>query len=167
MGLADSRLKRQRGKPMPVARRSPVRGAPAIDRSPPPEPNSFMQELNEYRIQQLEQEVAALRSLAYVTPEGPSQLTWRERTNQLQTQLAQAAPGALKGLEIRWLTDDHDCETCGSAWAEGAEVYFNGELILSLIPIAACYDGASYSSDDVYRAIFAHLGFTFVEPSSV
>lgn len=66
-------------------------------------------------------------------------------------------------IEIIWLTDDTHCETCGGSWAEGASVKIDGELALSLEPVAACFDGESYSDREVFRRILAHLGHEVVE----
>lgn len=61
-------------------------------------------------------------------------------------------------IEITWLTDETSCETCGSSWAEGATVKIDGEVALSLEPVAACFGGDSYSDREVFRRILAHLG---------
>lgn len=66
-------------------------------------------------------------------------------------------------IHIEWLDDTHDCETCGSSWAEGARVYIDGQLALDLEPCAHCYSGASYQEGDVYRRILAHLGYSVEE----
>lgn len=152
---------KHRRKPLRTSVPGPVVRRPKVIRIPEAvaPSNSFNASLDAYRIQELEREVTRLRSLAYVAPAGPDMLTWQERAAQLETQLALAAPGVARNLDIRWQPDEHDCETCGSSWAEGAEVYLNGTLILSRSPIAACFDAASYSADDIYRAILDHLGF--------
>jgi len=123
----------------------------------------------EYELAQAQREIERLRSLAYVAgaDADPASLTWLERSRQLETQLAQAAPDATKAIAIEWLSDDHDCETCGSSWAEGAVVKLNGEVILNLSPCAHCYDSTSYSQDQVYRAILDHLGYAVAEHAEV
>jgi len=63
-------------------------------------------------------------------------------------------------LKIEWLVDDWDCETCGSDYAEGANVWIDGVLTLELTPIAHCYDGVNYPRTDVYKRILEHLGHT-------
>lgn len=63
-------------------------------------------------------------------------------------------------IRIEPLTDTHDCETCGMSWADGANVYFDGELALELEPHAHCYDGTDYSDKAIYRAILERLGHT-------
>ena len=126
---------------------------------------AFQLSMLEYELSQARAEITRLTQLAYVAgaEADPASLTWLERSRQLETQLAQAAPEAAKGLAIEWLTDDHDCETCGSSWAEGAIVRLNGEVILNMSPCAYCYDSTSYSSDQVYRAILEHLGYAIAE----
>ena len=83
-----------------------------------------------------------------------------QRALELETQLSQAQPNAEKCLEIDWLTDDHDCESCGSAFSQGAEVRLNGKVMLSLLPLAMCFGSESYHEIDIYQAILNHLGFT-------
>jgi hypothetical protein len=62
-------------------------------------------------------------------------------------------------IEIEWIADYFDCETCGGAYADGAVVRMNGEVILELLPEASCYGGTSYEQEDVFKAIFKHLGY--------
>lgn len=71
-----------------------------------------------------------------------------------------APPGAGQGLRvcIDWRTDVHDCDTCGPSYASGAVVTFEGLPDLDLSPSAACYDGASYGRDEVFRKILERLG---------
>ena len=61
-------------------------------------------------------------------------------------------------IRVETLTDDHDCETCGWSYAEGARVYFDDELVLDLQPYAHCYDGTNYSDVAIYQAILEKLG---------
>lgn len=63
-------------------------------------------------------------------------------------------------IDIQWLEDEHDCETCGWTLATGALVYINGELKIELEPIAHCYDSSSWDRDQVYLRIFQALGYT-------
>lgn len=65
-------------------------------------------------------------------------------------------------IRIERLTDDHDCETCGWSMAEGARVYFDGELAIELEPHAHCYDGDDYNDEAIYTAILNKLGHTVV-----
>ena len=67
-------------------------------------------------------------------------------------------------IEIEWTSDTYDdCETCGTTWAEGATVKLNDEIILNLIPEAACYDGDSWSESEVYKKILEKLGYKVTE----
>lgn len=63
-------------------------------------------------------------------------------------------------IEIEWLTDDHDCDTCGTSYAEGARVKIDGVLALDMTPSAHCFGGAHHSDADVFTAILRHLGHT-------
>jgi hypothetical protein len=68
----------------------------------------------------------------------------------------------MKLIEIEWLSDVYDCETCGSDWADGAIVKFDGEVVIDMTPVAHCYDGVSFSQDQVYAAILEKLGHVLV-----
>lgn len=73
-------------------------------------------------------------------------------------------------VEITWLDDSHDCETCGSSCAEGARVSIDGSLVLDLEPVAHCYDGASWERDTILHRILAQLGAHVVvddEPNGI
>lgn len=61
-------------------------------------------------------------------------------------------------IDIEWLSDSCECETCGTSYADGASVTIDGELILDLTPHAHCYDGTDYQPEEVYKLIFKHLG---------
>ena len=61
-------------------------------------------------------------------------------------------------IQIKWLWDEIDCETCGFDSALGAEVRIDGQQRLCLDPRAHCYDGMSYSETDVMLAILRELG---------
>lgn len=63
----------------------------------------------------------------------------------------------MKDIHIAWLTDHHDCETCGSSYAEGARVTVDGVVAFELIPIAHCFGGHHWDEDEVYRQVFALL----------
>ena len=66
-------------------------------------------------------------------------------------------------IKIKWLYDTHQCETCGTSYAEGAEVSFDGQPHLVLPAVAHCYGGENYTQDDVYRRIIEKLGHTVEE----
>lgn len=66
-------------------------------------------------------------------------------------------------VKIEWLSDDMECDTCGSNWAQGAKVWFDNDLVIDNEPIAACFDGADWSETDIYREIIAKLGHAVEE----
>lgn len=68
-------------------------------------------------------------------------------------------------IRIEWLTDSFDCDQagCSGGYSEGARVYFDGELTLDLEPAAACFDGVSYTEEQVFGLILAKLGHNLVE----
>lgn len=66
----------------------------------------------------------------------------------------------LANIKIEWLHDDHDCETCGASYAEGARVTIDGAVALDLQPVAHCFDGKNWQDDDVYKLILEKLGYT-------
>jgi hypothetical protein len=61
-------------------------------------------------------------------------------------------------IRIEWTSDNYDCETCGGSWAEGARVYKDGEVWLDLEPLAHCFGGANYPTNEVYNQILRALG---------
>jgi hypothetical protein len=63
-------------------------------------------------------------------------------------------------IKIEWLTDDADCETCGTSWAEGARVFVDGSIAVDLEPTAYCCGGAHYDEREVFTRILEHLGHT-------
>jgi hypothetical protein len=63
-------------------------------------------------------------------------------------------------IEIQWLSDSYDCETCGRTWAEGAIVKIDGQIAMDLTPYAHCFDGVHCERDDVMVKILEHLGHT-------
>lgn len=63
-------------------------------------------------------------------------------------------------IRIETLHDDHECETCGHSYSEGANVYFDDVLTLELVPHAYCYDGDHYPEDVVLRRVIEALGHT-------
>jgi hypothetical protein len=68
-----------------------------------------------------------------------------------------------KKIEIRWIVDSYDCETCGGSSAEGAIVTLNGEEILRLEPLAHCYNSIEFSQEDVYKKLLETLGYEVTE----
>lgn len=66
----------------------------------------------------------------------------------------------MANIKIDWLHADHDCETCGCSYAEGALVTVDGQPFLELVPVAHCFDGANWQDDEVYKLILEKLGHT-------
>lgn len=62
-------------------------------------------------------------------------------------------------INIEWLSDEHDCETCGSSYSDGAKVTHKGEVIVDMPPIAHCFGGDHHTPEEVYEAIIKHLGY--------
>ena len=63
-------------------------------------------------------------------------------------------------IKIEWLSDWSECDTCGPSYAEGARVYIDDALVIVLEAAAHCFDGSTYESEDVFKAILEHLGHT-------
>lgn len=66
-------------------------------------------------------------------------------------------------ITIEWLSDENNCETCGTDWAQGAIVKLDGVVIHDLQPIAACWDATDYSREDVFRVILEGFGYSIEE----
>lgn len=65
----------------------------------------------------------------------------------------------VKTVSIEWLTDYYnDCETCGSSWADGARVSFDGEVVLECTPSAHCTGGDHWTEAEIYQKIIKLLG---------
>lgn len=127
-----------------------------------PDANALLVSSLKQELEAARQEVEWLRSLAFV-PSGEcsrQNQTWKERAAELAVLLEQSQPHAEKNIEIEWLSDERDCETCGASWAEGAVVRLNGEVVLDLSPVAACFDETSYSPEVVFGQILAMLGYS-------
>lgn len=65
-------------------------------------------------------------------------------------------------VEIEWLGDSYDCETCGYSYAEGARITIDGQVSLELVPRAHCFGGDNYSERDVFERILGQLGHEVV-----
>lgn len=61
-------------------------------------------------------------------------------------------------IEIKTWTDSHDCETCGSSWAEGGIVYVDGKEVLRREPSAYCFGVPSFSESDLLVMALKKLG---------
>lgn len=65
-------------------------------------------------------------------------------------------------IKIQWLSDEHDCDTCGGSYAEGAKITFeDGEL--KFAPSAHCFGGKSWSESEIYKLILQDLGHVIEE----
>lgn len=62
-------------------------------------------------------------------------------------------------IKIEWLSDYSDCDQagCSGGYSEGAIVKCDGTIILELIPVAACFGGESWDSDQVWAKILGKL----------
>lgn len=56
-------------------------------------------------------------------------------------------------FEIVYLQDEHDCETCGTAYASGYQIYYDGDLMVDKTPVASCLGGDEYYNDNPYKDI--------------
>jgi len=65
----------------------------------------------------------------------------------------------MQKIKIEWLSDTYECDTCGTSWAEGAEITMPDGTVSVLPAIAHCYGGESYDSTYVYEAILYKLGY--------
>ena len=63
-------------------------------------------------------------------------------------------------IKIEWLRDEYEYEDCGVSYAEGANVFIDGNPVLDLTPAAHCYNGQSFDQADVLTKILEHLGHT-------
>jgi len=68
-------------------------------------------------------------------------------------------------IRIEWLTDSFDCDQagCSGDWAVGARVYFDGKLAVNLTPVASCFGGTNYETEEVFGCILAKLGHNVSE----
>jgi 5-keto 4-deoxyuronate isomerase len=64
----------------------------------------------------------------------------------------------MKLIEIKTLTDDHDCDTCGTTYASGGIVYIDGRKILEKEPVAHCYGATYYDEADLLVLALAAVG---------
>ena len=64
---------------------------------------------------------------------------------------------------IEYLRDETDCETCGSSYASGYKIYFEGECVVDKTPYAHCYSGADYYEDSPHKDILEHMGVLISE----
>lgn len=46
--------------------------------------------------------------------------------------------------KIKYLVDEHDCDTCGWSSAEGYIIYKDGVVVVDKSPVAHCFGGSDY-----------------------
>ena len=63
-------------------------------------------------------------------------------------------------VRIERTSDMHDCETCGVSYADGAKLYIDDFLYVTLIPVAHCYAGKHWTEEDIMREVIQLLGYT-------
>ena len=61
-------------------------------------------------------------------------------------------------IVINDLSDETDCETCGSSWVTGFEVVVDGEPFGEYTPSVGCISLTSYNYDAVFRDLLEHFG---------
>ena len=66
-------------------------------------------------------------------------------------------------IDIKLMTDDHDCETCGSTWAEGGVVYVDGKEVLRREPVAYCYGTPTFSEHDLLVMALKKIGIQVMD----
>lgn len=64
--------------------------------------------------------------------------------------------------EIKTIHDDYDCETCGASFAEGYQIYREGELVHEMKPVAHCFGGENFTVEDWAAWILCDLGHEIV-----
>ena len=69
-------------------------------------------------------------------------------------------------IEIKWIFDDHDCDTCGNTWSSGAIIKFDGQEVMNLKPVASCFGGTHFDDTEVLRLIIEKLGHTITETNN-
>lgn len=64
-------------------------------------------------------------------------------------------------LNITYTSDEHECDDCGSSYAQGAIVRLDdhAEPFLELIPVAHCFGGTHYEDENIYKDILMKLGY--------
>ena len=62
-------------------------------------------------------------------------------------------------VEIEWVYDEYDCDTCSPSFANGAIVRVDNKVVLEMMPRAHCYSSESYEPEEVYNALLNRFGF--------
>lgn len=66
-------------------------------------------------------------------------------------------------IQIEWLSDYSDCDTCGMNYSDGARVTLDGKELLNLVPHASCYGGDHWDERTVYELILQELGYDVIK----
>jgi hypothetical protein len=62
-------------------------------------------------------------------------------------------------VRIERTSDWHDCVSCGSSHAGGANIYRDGILLSALRPVAHCYFGVHWDEDAIMAEVLRLLGY--------
>jgi len=60
-------------------------------------------------------------------------------------------------LNIDWLYDEHDCETCGGSYSIGAVVKYNNKIILDKPACAHCFSEPDIDYEQILYVLCKHL----------
>ena len=61
-------------------------------------------------------------------------------------------------IEILTWEDEHECDTCGSSWAQGGQVIVDDEIVIHEEPVAHCFGGRSFDSEELLIMALQKLG---------
>lgn len=64
----------------------------------------------------------------------------------------------MKVIRINTTQDVWECDTCGTDWAEGGEIFVDDILVDEVVPVAHCYGGTSATDYELLLLALAHLG---------
>lgn len=64
-------------------------------------------------------------------------------------------------INIKWLEDEHDCDTCGFSYSQGAIV--TGDVEIEHIPVAHCFNSKHWDREEIYLEIINKLGYKICE----
>lgn len=61
-------------------------------------------------------------------------------------------------FEVKLTYDEgSDCETCGTSYGEGYDLFLGDELIGQSIPYAGCFNSSEFRAQDVINDILKYL----------
>lgn len=64
----------------------------------------------------------------------------------------------MKSIRIETWFDEHECETCGSSYSQGGEVFVDDKSVLIVEPIAHCFGGIQATEDELLVLALSKLG---------